>query len=564
MNTNRSDALPPVPPPGAAAAPFALPAGWTSLGQLFVTRARERPKAVAMVDSTKASVTYAEALLKSIALGRALDRELGSDRYVGLLLPPMVPSAVTNVAVTLLGRVPVNLNYTAGKDLIDASIHQAGIKKVITSRRALEKFKVEPDAELVLLEDLPKRITRFDKVMAALLTYATPKALLGRFLPGVRPALDEPATIIFTSGSTGDPKGVVLSHRNVLSNVHQIERHVQLNPTESVLGILPFFHSFGFTVTLWTVLGLGFKGLYHYSPLDARVIGNLCDEHKATIVFATPTFVRGFMARCDRSQFSSVRLPILGAEKLKPELAREIQAKLGFEPLEGYGCTETGPVVAVNVPHSMQTRTGQPVAGNRPGTVGLLLPGTEARTVDPETEAVLPQGAVGLVQVRGPQVMVGYLNRPEATAKVLRDGWYNTGDLGFVDADGFLSITDRLSRFSKIGGEMVPHTKVESSILQSAGLPDQHLAVTAIPDPKRGERLVVVHTPLPQTPEVICQGLLGSGMPRLWLPAPDDFIEVAELPVLGTGKLDLRSLRQIALDRLGQPAGPTPDRQAPG
>lgn len=532
------------------AAGFGLPEGWTSLGRLFVITARERGKTVAMVDSTKASVTYSEALLKAIALGRALDRELGETKFVGLLLPPMVPSAVANLAVTLLGRVPVNLNYTASKELIDASIQQAGIRKVITSRRALEKFKIEPEADLIYLEDLAKKISAVDKAMAALLAYAMPTGLLGSFLPGVRPQLDEPATIIFTSGSTGDPKGVVLTHRNVMSNIRQIQQHVQLNRDEAVLGILPFFHSFGFTVTLWTVLGSGFKALYHFSPLDARVIGNLCEEHKATIIFATPTFFRGFLSRCDRKQFAHVRLPVLGAEKLKPELAREIREKLGIEPLEGYGCTETGPVVAVNVPHEMRNRQGQTVAGNRPGTVGLLLPGTEARTSDPETGAILPAGAEGLIQIRGPQVMAGYLNRPEATARVLQNGWYNTGDLGFVDADGFLSITDRLNRFSKIGGEMVPHGKVESALLEAAGVDEQQLAVTSIPDSKRGERLVVVHTALPKPAAEICQTLIGSSLPKLWLPSAEDFVEVEAIPVLGTGKLDLRTLKKVALERL--------------
>jgi acyl-[acyl-carrier-protein]-phospholipid O-acyltransferase/long-chain-fatty-acid--[acyl-carrier-protein] ligase len=379
-----------------------------------------------------------------------------------------------------------------------------------------------------------------------------PIVALGAFLPGLRDdRLDATATVIFTSGSTGDPKGVILSHGNVLSNVHQISQHIQLIEDETVLGILPLFHSFGFTVTLWTVLALGKRVVYHFNPLDAKIVGKVCEENEATLLAASPTFMRAYVHRCERAQFATVRLPILGAEKLKPELARDIREKLGIEPLEGYGCTETGPVVSVNTPHAMVLPDGRTVAGNRPGTVGLPLPGTAVKTVDPETEADLPRGTEGMVLVKGPQVMVGYLNRPDATAKVLTDGWYSTGDLGYVDPDGFLRITDRLSRFSKVGGEMVPHQGVESAIMEASGGDELSVAVTALPDPKRGERLCVIHTELSVPPAEVCRRLLEKNVPRLWIPSVEDFVPVASLPVLGSGKLDLRRLREMARERLG-------------
>ena len=317
------------------------------------------------------------------------------------------------------------------------------------------------------------------------------------------------------------------------------------------MGVLPFFHSFGFTVPLWAVLTLGLHGVYHYNPLDARTIGNLCQEHKATILLATPTFMRAYVKKCDRAAFASIRLPVLGAEKLKPGLAGEIREGLGIEPLEGYGCTELSPVVSSNVPYEVPTRDGRMVPGNRPGSVGLPLAGTAIKTLDPETRAELPRGTEGLVLVAGPQVMVGYLNRAEATAKVLRDGWYETGDIGYQDADGFLYITDRLSRFSKIGGEMVPHEKVEAALIEAAGADDAHLAVTALPDLKRGERLVVIHTGMKTPPEDLCRRLASRGIPNLWQPSADAFVRVDELPILGSGKLDLRRLRQLAEERLG-------------
>ncbi len=471
------------------------------------------------------------------------------------MIPPTVHGAMANVALALLGKIPVNLNYTASQSLVDSSVAQCKITHVLTSKRVLDKFKIKPAAELILLEEIPRKVTTTDKVFAASVAKAVPIAALGWFLPGLRgDSLDDVATVIFTSGSTGDPKGVVLSNRNLLTNIHQYEQHVQLKPDEVILGILPFFHSFGFNVPLWAVLSLGFTGVYHFSPLDAKIIGHLCREHKVTVLLATPTFMQSYAKRCDREQFAAMRLPIVGAEKLRPEVAEQVREKLGLELLEGYGCTELSPIVAVNTPGPQTTLDGRTVPGNRPGTVGMPVPLTAIRTVDPETGADLPAGAEGIVLVKGPQVMVGYLDRPDATAKVLEDGWYATGDLGRVDADGFLSITGRLSRFSKIAGEMVPHEGVERALIEAAGVANREepaVAVTAIPDPKRQERLIVVHTDLGHTPEELCKLLAAGPMPRLWLPSPEDFVRVEAIPILGSGKLDLRAIKAIATAKFG-------------
>ncbi len=448
-----------------------------------------------MADSTKASLTYGEVFIRACVLARVLRRLLGPEPYVGVLLPPTVPSAVTNVALALLGKIPVNLNYTASQALVDSSIEQCGMTHVITSPKVLDKFGIKPKGTLIFLDEIPAKVRLVDKILGAAVAKFAPIATLGRFLPGLRgDNLDATATVIFTSGSTGDPKGVVLSHRNVLGNIHQISQQIHLLPEEVVLGILPFFHSFGFTVTIWTVLALGKKVVYHFNPLDARIIGGLCATHGVTMLVGTPTFMRTYLKKCEPSQFKTLVHLLLGAEKLKPELFAEIKATLGIEPLEGYGCTELSPVVAVNVLHEFTRPTGGMIAGNQRGTVGRPLPGTSIKTIDPDTLGDLPPGATGLILVRGPQVMVGYLNRPEATAKAIQDGWYNTGDLGYIDSDGFLHITDRLARFSKIAGEMVPHLAVESAILDAAGVVEPCVAVTSLPDPKRGERLFVLHT----------------------------------------------------------------------
>ncbi len=526
-----------------------LPDEWRSLGHAFVAAVRRHWSSPALCDGTGASLSFGETLVRSCVLGRHLSRTLGPEPYVGILLPPMVPAAVVNLALVLQGKIPVNLNFTAGQSMIDASIRQCGIRHVITSPKVLDRFHVQPKAELLALEEIPRRISRTDKIAGAATAHLLRRVVPPRLLPGLsRPDLDATATVIFTSGSTGDPKGVLLTHRNVLSNVMQVDQQVRLAPDEVLLGILPFFHSFGFTVTIWIALCLGKKVVYHSNPLDAKTIGSLCEQHKVTLLAGTPSFTRLFQKSCRAEQFRTLTHLILGAEKLKPELYRDLSGWLDIEPMEGYGTTELSPVVAVNVPDEVVLADGRKVHGNRPGTVGLPVPGTQIKTIDPDSGEDLPAGAEGVIAVKGPQVMAGYLGRPDETARVIKDGWYVTGDIGFLDPDGFLRITDRLSRFAKIAGEMVPHLLVEGAILDVAGVDESHVAVTSVPDPKHGERLCVIHTPLEKTPDEIHKALTASHMPRLWIPSVRDFIQVSELPITGTGKVDLRRLKELAME----------------
>ncbi len=535
------DAEPLVPLP-----PF--PEAWKSLGRLFIATARNRGNAPAMVDTTGASLSYRQVLLRALILGRVLNRLVGDSTNVGIMMPPTVAGAVANIALTFLGRVSVNLNYSANQEAIDSAVDQAEITHVITSQRVLNKLGLKPKGTLILLEDLAKQIGLLDKLWGAAVSTFVPTGLMSPLLPGLRDERqDRAATIIFTSGSTGTPKGVILTHGNIMGNAYQIPNHVDLTSKDVVLGVLPFFHSFGYTVSIWTAVGVGLKVVYHTSPLDSKIIARLAREHGATVLLATPTFTRSYLKKSTAEDFAKLRLLILGAEKLKPELADQIRSHWKVDPLEGYGCTETGPVVSVNVPHEIKAPDGRMIPGNRPGTIGRPLPGTVVKVMDLETGEPLPQGAEGMIYVKGPQVMSGYLNSPEATAEVLNDGWYQTGDIGKIDADGFIVITDRLSRFSKIGGEMVPHGLVESAILKAAGTSEQVAAVTSVPDSKRGERLAVLHTDeLQMSPEEIVQRLIDEGLPKLWIPSRDTFMKIGELPVLGSGKLDLRQLRETA------------------
>jgi acyl-[acyl-carrier-protein]-phospholipid O-acyltransferase / long-chain-fatty-acid--[acyl-carrier-protein] ligase len=515
------------------------------LTRSFIKAARRNPRHFAMADGRTPKLTFGDSLVKTVFLARRLRPLWRDQRMVGILLPPSIPGALVNWAALLLGKVPINLNYTSSNESIASCADQCELKTVVTSRQFLEKVPVTLPGELIYAEDLALNPGLPEKIAALLTAKLLPARLLELFLGVSRPAsLDDTATIIFSSGSTGEPKGVMLSHFNLASNVEQLEQVFHLHDGDSILGILPFFHSFGFTGTLCLPSLAGVGVVFHVSPLDAQVIGALVSKYAVTMLLSTPTFLNSYARRCPPEAFGSLRIVMAGAEKLPDRIAQGFEDHFGIRPLEGYGCTECSPVVAVNT-YDFRAAYFRQVGAKR-GTIGHPLPGIGVHIIDPETGESLPVDKPGLLLVKGPNIMVGYLNRPEKTAEVLKDGWYNTGDIATVDEDGFLRITDRLSRFSKIGGEMVPHIRVEEKLHELIGADGQVLAVTAIPDEKKGERLVVIHTLKEDALRDCLEKLAKSGLPALWKPRPDQFIFVEKLPYLGTGKLDLRKLREIA------------------
>jgi acyl-[acyl-carrier-protein]-phospholipid O-acyltransferase/long-chain-fatty-acid--[acyl-carrier-protein] ligase len=406
--------------------------------------------------------------------------------------------------------------------------------------------KLAVPGKTVFLEDVAAQPGTGEKLVAILLAWLLPARLLERAL-GCHQAvrLDDLATIIFSSGSTGAPKGVMLSHYNIGSNIGQLQQIFSLNARDGMLGILPFFHSFGFLGTLCLPAVLGVRVVFHPNPLDAKALGPLVNQYALTFLLATPTFLQFYMRGCPAEDFGSLRVVMTGAEKLPDRLSAAFEEHFGIRPLEGYGCTECAPAVAVNT-HDFRSAGFRQVGGKR-GKIGHPLPGICVRIVDPDTLQPLPVRQAGLMLVRGPNVMQGYLGRPEKTAEVLRDGWYSTGDIAAMDEDGFLQITDRLSRFSKIGGEMVPHIKVEEKLHERAGVTEQTFVVAGVPDEKKGERLVVLHR-LPEDQLPTClQKLAECDLPNLWKPRAEQFIRVASFPYLGTGKLDLRQVREQAI-----------------
>jgi len=515
------------------------------LTRSFMQAARRHPRRFAMADGRTPKLTFGDSLIKAVFLARRLRPLWREQKMVGILLPPSIPGALVNWAALLSGKVPINLNYTSSNESVASCAKQCELETVVTSRQFLEKVPVQPPGELIYAEDLALNPGLGEKIAALLASKFLPTRLLEMFLGVSRPpSLDDTATVIFSSGSTGEPKGVVLSHFNLASNVEQLEQIFHLNERDRILGILPFFHSFGFTGTLCLPPLAGMGVVFHVSPLDAQAIGALVAKYSVTMLLSTPTFLNTYARRIPPEAFGSLRIVMAGAEKLPDRIAQGFEDHFGLRPLEGYGCTECSPVVAVNT-YDFRAAYFRQVGAKR-GTIGHPLPGIAIRIVDPDTGEWLAVDRPGLLLVKGPNVMVGYLNQPKKTAEVLQDGWYNTGDIATVDEDGFLRITDRLSRFSKIGGEMVPHIRVEEKLHELIRADGQVLAVTAIPDEKKGERLVVVHTLKEEALKECLEKLAKSDLPALWKPRPDQFIYIEELPYLGTGKLDLRKLREIA------------------
>lgn len=514
-----------------------------SLGEIFIRTARKNWSRHAVSDTTGKSLTYGYTLAGAIALSGEIEKIVQEDDKIGILLPPSVGGVLANLAVVLLGKATVNLNYTASSDGFRSSISQCHLRCIVTSRAFVEKLDTLPVPEgTVYIEDLLAAISPAARKKSWIKARFMPCSL---FVQGKDFKADNLATIIFSSGSTGEPKGVMLSHHNILSNIEALRMVFRVTQEDNICAALPFFHSLGFTGTIWFPLLSGFSAAYHTNPMEGSKIADVVREHSSTLLIATPTFLLAYIRRAKPEDFASLRLVMAGAEKLKIRIADAFEERFGTRPFEGYGATELSPVITLSLPDVEIDGVSQ--RGSIEGSVGHPIPGVSVKVVDPDTGDPLSPGDQGLILVKGPNVMLGYLDRPEQTAVSVNDGWYNTGDIGRLDEEGFLTITDRLSRFSKIGGEMVPHITIEEELHTRLNLPGQALAVTSIPDEKKGEKLVVLYTKGSGDPETFHSALMGSSLPNLWKPDRNHYLEVDALPGLGTGKLDIRGLRNIAL-----------------
>lgn len=516
---------------------------------------KRRGSAMQIADSSGTETGGRESLIRALVLRRVLRREIldADEQYVGILLPPSVGSVLVNVALAMDRRVSANLNYTVTSEVINHCINDIGIRRVLTSQKFMDKVDLDVDCELVMLESLREKVTKLDKAIAFWQATLLPQWLLHRVIGLHRAKSDDTLTVIFTSGSTGMPKGVLLSNANVSHNVQAIRHAVPLHEDDTILGVLPFFHSFGYSVTLWGSQTLGPRGVYHFNPLDARQVGKMAKRYDVTVLLGTPTFLRGYLRRVEPEQFEKLDVVIVGAEKTPPELFEAFEKRFGVRPVEGYGATELSPLVSVNVPPSRSPARYQP--DRVEGSVGRPMGGVSARIVSPDTGEELPAGEDGMLLVSGPNVMKGYANQEDKTREVIQDGWYRTGDIAHVDDLGFLHITGRLSRFSKIGGEMVPHIRIEEALAAALREGDDdesiRVCVTAVPCPKKGERLIVLHTQTDKEIESLRQHLKDEGLPNLFIPSVDSFFLVPEIPMLGTGKLDLKACKEVAMEKAG-------------
>lgn len=496
---------------------------------------------------------YSNVLAAAIALSKHIKEETDKPR-VAIVLPPGKAGLIANIAVIFAGKVPVNLNFTAGPDAVRSCIRQSEVDRFITADpfvRKVSSFPWPPNRDLILVERVLPTLKK-EMVKWGAISRFLPAAVLASLL-GIGHSRDQDeALLLFTSGSSGEPKGVPLTHRNVLANVTQFATRLDLGDGASILGCLPLFHSFGCTVTLWFPIIEGVNLVTYPSPLETKRLAELIALRQIDVLLATPTFLRGYMKRIDSAQLASLKLVVTGAEKLPQNLADSFEEKFGIRPHEGYGLTETSPATNVNLPDPATPRDGLPVMiSSRPGSVGQLLPGVAIRITDPVTEKPVPIDQQGIIWFKGANVFRGYLNDPKRTEAVLHDGWFHTGDVGRVDQDGFLIIEGRISRFSKIAGEMVPHETVEAVINKSLGLDqetERRIAVVGVPDEQKGEAIVLLSTIAGPALEQECidlrYKLLDAGISPLW--CPKQIIPVAEIPVLASGKLDIKGCETIA------------------
>jgi acyl-[acyl-carrier-protein]-phospholipid O-acyltransferase/long-chain-fatty-acid--[acyl-carrier-protein] ligase len=480
-------------------------------------------------------------------------RKVTGKKRVGILLPPGRGGLIANLAVLFAGKIPVNLNFTAGAEAVAFSIEEAELDRFITAQAFIDKLPNFPwpaEEELVFIERVLAKVKGRIK-----LWYLCGKLFSARRLARMLRISEvggrEEAMLLFTSGSSGKPKGVVLSSRNLLANINQFGSRIDLCSDDRVLGCLPLFHSFGATVTMWYPLIEGVTLVTYPSPLDIPKLAQLIEHYKISLILSTPTFLRGYLRKAKPEQLRSAKLVVTGAEKLPSKIAEAFEKRFGKPVLEGYGLTETAPATNVNLPNPQRScaEDRRPVVANhRPGSVGQLIPGIAARITDPETDQPLSIHSSGMIWLKGANIFEGYLNQPEKTGEVLVNGWFRTGDLGRMDEEGFLYIEGRLSRFSKIGGEMVPHETVEDEINAVMGFDpedERKIVVVGVPDEQKGEALVVLTAESSLDKAEMRSRLLEKKVPALWI--PKSLVVVDEIPHLASGKLDIKSCEQLAL-----------------
>jgi len=516
------------------------------LGEECVRGLKRRPFATAVIDGLDhSSLSRSKLLGAAVALSRFLRKQFADER-IAIVLPASKGSMVANLAVTLAGKVPVDLNFTVGRAANESCCKRASLRVAISATPFIERVKDFPWPEQVLKLDVLMPRLKSQILFWWTMSILLPARLLLRLLQIPRKGGHAEATLLFTSGTTGEPKGVVLSHRNIVGNVSQFRQLLDATKDDAILASLPFFHSFGSTVTLWYPLIEGVRTITYPNPLEAPKNAALIKRYKLTLLLATPTFLRGYLRKVDPDDLRSLRLVITGAEKLPLDLAKNFEERFNQKVFEGYGLTETSPVISVNLPEPQPTKPGEQVQpSSRLGSVGKMAPGIAAEIRDPEADRKRSLHETGMLWLRGVNIFQGYLHDVERTADVLQDGWLKTGDIGRFDEDGFLYIEGRLSRFSKIGGEMVPHEAIEHKIvdlLDLSGKDERMVAIVGVQDEAKGEALVLLSAVDVDLAQLRKQ-LHESGISNLWIPKRVQRVD--SIPVLASGKLDLTKCKEL-------------------
>jgi len=526
-----------------------------TLQKAWIVSAKEQGNKLCMADSTGLEVSGDRFITGTVMIASALKSMLKQSQNIGVLLPTSVGGSMGNMALLTLGKTVVNLNYSSGEASLLHALKIANITTIVASQQFVTKLKAKgfdltdvlSTVEVIYLEDIKAKMSKTKGLFTLMMVKILPTSLLS--LLYVKDAkLDDTAAILFSSGSEGTPKGIELSHRNMMGNIKQAITLINPNDNDVMLGTLPIFHSFGLTVTTLLPLIEGIPVVCHPDPTDGFGIGKMAAKYEASMLFATATFFRLYTRnkKLHPLMFKNLRMVIAGAEKLPQEIRDDFKKKFGHDIYEGYGATETTPVASINIPDVLMQDSWKPQIGHKVGTVGLPVPGSSFKIVDPESFEELKTGEEGMILIGGTQIMKGYIGDPEKTASVIKelDGirWYITGDKGRLDEDGFLTIVDRYSRFAKVAGEMVSLGLVEREIVTVLGENDQ-IAVAALPDVKKGEKLVLL---LEGDMEV--EELQGKVKELRLNPlfVPSEYYKVEELPKLGTGKADFKGAKKLA------------------
>ncbi len=524
------------------------------LHMAWLETSKRTPNELAVADATGNAITSSKLLTAVICFSRLMARH-SPEQNIGVLLPTSSAGIIANLAVLILGKTVINLNYTSSKEALQAAIHNAEIRSIYTSTKFLEKLEkkgfqlndILAGTTVYHMEDLKEKITKPRMLFTLILARLLPVWLLQKcYAKSV--GIESTATILFSSGSEGKPKGVMLSHRNIMANLKQVSDVLNTDNQDIVMATLPLFHAFGLTVTTLMPLVEGVPIIAHPDPTDVVNIGKAIAKYRATIFCGTSTFLRLFTKniRVHPLMLESLRIVVAGAEKLNQDVREAFKLKFNKDIYEGYGATETTPVAGVNIPDCIDVNYWTVQQGSKSGTVGMPLPGTSFRIVDPVSMKELPTGEDGLILIGGTQIMLGYLNDPEKTAQVIAeiDGrrWYKTGDKGHVDEDGFLTIVDRYSRFAKLGGEMISLTAVEESVRSALKKPELELVAINLPDEKKGEKIILLIAE-PVEVDVIRNAMLEAKCNPLMIPSEVKAVEA--IPKLGSGKTDYTTAKKL-------------------